>query len=768
MYEENRNPFKRVGFHTETEPAQKKTLRPMTAPILTPGQRYGGSALSSANSQHMDPERPAIPPVLKKPSATEDTSAFSRLGERAAPAPSSGSLWRAPSFADEQPAYTPSFAPPPFPAAEPEEEEDFFLPPMDAPVEPFPANQRDDDEPEPSPAEDAAPGVRPMRGFGLPVFFGDASGEDDDAAIPPEPPAKAPDDENDKPRRRSRRDRHAPEGEDAPSLEPLYSAAPHAQEPPAPAAKEDWQEDPLYAHPAPYLEYNNFDPDSVPQHSGFTLEDDGGDPFGMNAFQMGAAYAAGQSDASREDFSFLPQEEQPFAMGGVPMTSGFTLPDEESFMPPVNPYPQPEFPNDHFQDFTDPYPPVVPPADPAPEMEPMQFADFAMENYPQEDARRQEDLYRQYAQLGQQAAAPLQEQPQPRPVPAYTPRKPEKQKKQEKPPKAPPADGQEKPRFKLTRELLGTIGIIIVALIFLFLIIAAGRAVKSFMDNQTDMQRHQQEYWDSHGYTPQDAAVMVGLPPAGQTIPPTASPTPLPTTAPTAPPVDEQDVGALSTDEAVSQATPERSRLLRYPDNPLTDMLPDMETVNKEYPDVKGQLVIPGLMDEMVVQSASGSYLSRNYRGTASPGGSVYMAEGITLKIPPENMILRASDSASGKGFNLLWQYRTGGAAFCSQHAFATLTTLYEEEHYVLFAVVAADTARTSPNYFSFADKLRFTTDADMLAFVEDARSRSLYYFPVDVLPTDRLLTLATVSGSSDGQCMVLLFRMLRDGEAIP
>lgn len=776
MYEENQNPFKRVGFHQEAEPAQKKTLRPMTAPILTPGQRYGGSALSSASSQYMDPERPAIPPLLKKPSAMEDTSAFSRLGERTAPA-ASGSLWRTPSFAQPQTSQPAPFTPPSFQPPETEDEEDFYLPPMDAPAEPAPfqSNHMDDDDadqylpPMDAPAE--TPGVRPMRGFGMPVFFGDSSPEeDDDAAIQPESSAKA---EEEKPRRRSRRDRHAAETEE-PETEPLYSAAPHAQQPPAPPAEDPWQDDPFYAHPAPYLEYNNFDPDSVPgsvpQHSGFTLEDDGSDPFGLNAFQMGAAYAAGQADIPQDDFSFLPTHDEGFTPGGVPMTSGFTLPSEEGFMPPVNPYPQPEFPMDSYQDFTDPYPPVTPPAESAQEMDPMPYGDFAMpqEGYGPQDPAKQEELYRQYAQMGQQAAAPMQESAaHTRPVPAYTPQKKPKAKKQDKAQQS-PADGAEKPRFKITRELIGTIGIIVVALIFLFLIIAAGRAIKSFTDNQTDMQRHQQEYWDSHGYSPQDAAIRVDLPPPGQTLPPTNTPTPLPTATPTAMPSDEQN--AVGADDGADAATtaPARSRLLRYPDNPLTDMLPAMEELNKEYPDVKGRLVIPGLLDEIVVQSSSGSYLSRNYRGTASPGGSVYMAEQVSLQIPPENMLLRASDSAQGKGFNLLWQYRSGGAAFCGEHAFATLTTLFEEESYVLFAVVAADTDRSSAGYLSFADKLRFSTDADMLAFVEDVRSRSLYYFPVDVLPSDRLLTLATVSSSPDGQCMVLLFRMLRDGETIP
>lgn len=69
------------------------------------------------------------------------------------------------------------------------------------------------------------------------------------------------------------------------------------------------------------------------------------------------------------------------------------------------------------------------------------------------------------------------------------------------------------------------------------------------------------------------------------------------------------------------------------------------------------------------------------------------------------------------------------------------LTTLYEEADYVLFAVIRASSNPSSPDYFNYAGYSSFATDADMLSYIETARTHSLYSFNVDVTASDRLLT---------------------------
>ena len=86
----------------------------------------------------------------------------------------------------------------------------------------------------------------------------------------------------------------------------------------------------------------------------------------------------------------------------------------------------------------------------------------------------------------------------------------------------------------------------------------------------------------------------------------------------------------------------------------------------------------------------------------------------------------------------------------------------------MLFSVIVADSDPAKPGYFDYVSHDTFDTDAQMMEYVQSAADRSLYGFSVSVEPSDRLMTLATVSSRGNGKCLVLLFRMVREGEAVP
>ena len=95
----------------------------------------------------------------------------------------------------------------------------------------------------------------------------------------------------------------------------------------------------------------------------------------------------------------------------------------------------------------------------------------------------------------------------------------------------------------------------------------------------------------------------------------------------------------------------------------------------------------------------------------------------------------------------------------------ARLTTLYEEETYVLFAVIVTDGNANGDHYFNYASNPTFTTDEAMLRYVESARQHSAYQFHVDVAASDRLLPLATLGNGSN--TLVLMYRMVRENESM-
>lgn len=335
--------------------------------------------------------------------------------------------------------------------------------------------------------------------------------------------------------------------------------------------------------------------------------------------------------------------------------------------------------------------------------------------------------------------------------------------------KAAPPPKPQKPPVRMGRvlALIAAIGML------LFCGIVGGRMVMELSRNEEDIAAARSAYLEQTGVELHNGAVRVELLPAGQTFTPTATPTPTayaPTPSPTPViPINEAAVlslgrEALDVENPVEvTATPSlRAKLKTYPKNPLRNIQPGLSELIKENSDVVGRLVIEGVLDEVVMQRNNTYYLTHNSLGTSSSAGAVFADESCSFRMPPENLLLRGSCTVPQKTFHALLQFATGGSAFVSTVPTARLTTLYEEESYVLFAVIAAASDPASADYFNYASYPTFATDEVMMTYVNNARAHSLYQFNVDVQPSDRLLTLATMGGDDT---LVLIYRMAREGE---
>lgn len=381
----------------------------------------------------------------------------------------------------------------------------------------------------------------------------------------------------------------------------------------------------------------------------------------------------------------------------------------------------------------------------------------------------------------------------PPPVPAYTPRPPEETpappriretfssaasqpaampapKTGGKPAPAPP---QRKPRRETENKpplRWGRIAAAIACGIMLvFCGVVGGQMLFRLTQNEREMKALMSEY-EKNGLSLRNDSNRVDLPPPGETLNPGNASTAR-TLAPGSDDSPTDIVESIGGDENASpdgetQTEPSaRTPLTRYPHNSLRNIVESMQAIHKEYPDVVGRLTIPGVLEEYVVFRDNTYYLSRNYRGASVEGGAVFMDENGSLQTPPENLLLRGRGDVAGRAFAPLWQYRDGGQAFVSTAYTASLTTLYEEESYVLLAVILQDSDPAKAGYFDFSSHGTFATDEEMTAYASAAMERSLYRFSTDLRPSDRLLTLATVSGGTDEQCLALIFRMKREGE---
>ena len=357
---------------------------------------------------------------------------------------------------------------------------------------------------------------------------------------------------------------------------------------------------------------------------------------------------------------------------------------------------------------------------------------------------------------GVESKKPESSRPAPHRPFAQKPAAAEKPKKSSKPPKEKPP----KPPILWGRVA----AIAAVAVMLLFCLIAGGKILMSLSANEREMAQVRQAYQEQQGQALEQAGVKVDLLPAGETFTPTSTPQVF--AAPKAEAVQSGNGGETSADTVEEETT--RTWLRRYPDNPLCNVLDSMKEISTEYPDVLARLYIPGVLDEYVVQRNNTYYLTHNYRGSLSDGGAVFLDRDCFISTPPENLLLRGEGDVAGVSFAPLWQYESGGIGFAAGACFAQLTTLYEDARYVLFSVIVADSDPAKPGYFDYASHDTFDTDAQMMEYVQSAADRSLYGFSVSVEPSDRLMTLATVSSRGNGKCLVLLFRMVREGETVP
>lgn len=333
---------------------------------------------------------------------------------------------------------------------------------------------------------------------------------------------------------------------------------------------------------------------------------------------------------------------------------------------------------------------------------------------------------------------------------------------------APPSDRPARPPVRPAR-----VAALIAAFVMLaFCAIEGGRILSDLSRNERQMEDLRADFRERTGIDLQNGAARVDLLPAGQTFAPTAAPQttpPVQTPSPTPViPIRENAVQSLNKrdtslvqETAVPSDTPApRTRLTEYPGNPLKNVVESLQPLIAQNGDVVGKLTIPGVLEEVVVQRNNTYYLTHSYQGWSSAAGAVFADESCSLRYPPENLLLRGQSNVPGKTFAPLLQYATAGRDFVASATTATLTTLYEEADYVLFAVIVADSDPASEGYFNYASHPTFATDESMLSYVESARAHSLYPFSVDVQASDRLLTLATIGSGSD--CVVLLFRQAR------
>jgi len=153
-------------------------------------------------------------------------------------------------------------------------------------------------------------------------------------------------------------------------------------------------------------------------------------------------------------------------------------------------------------------------------------------------------------------------------------------------------------------------------------------------------------------------------------------------------------------------------------------------------------------------------YMTHRFDGSKDAAGMIFMDAGCTPD--SANTLLYGHNMKDGSRFGTLNRYID--PAFLEAHPLVCFQSDTGLERYRPVAVFYASTDPESADYFDF-QHTDFGAKSDYRAYVEAARTRSVYDTGITVKDGEKLLTLVTCSSELDSGRLVVLCRALRKGE---
>lgn len=191
------------------------------------------------------------------------------------------------------------------------------------------------------------------------------------------------------------------------------------------------------------------------------------------------------------------------------------------------------------------------------------------------------------------------------------------------------------------------------------------------------------------------------------------------------------------------------------------DALPQMAALHKENRDIVGWLKIENVLDLPVVYRDNSYYLKRDFYKQKNTAGTIFLDVNHPFKAKTQNLLLHGHNMKDGTMFGRLLQYETD-LNYVRWHPFVRFDTLWRKEEYVIFAVLRVSLDVRSENFFNYFSFPTFVSDEQFMSYIRQLQLRSIYAIPVDVEPTDALLTMSTCL---EDDRLVIVARRVREGE---
>ena len=204
-------------------------------------------------------------------------------------------------------------------------------------------------------------------------------------------------------------------------------------------------------------------------------------------------------------------------------------------------------------------------------------------------------------------------------------------------------------------------------------------------------------------------------------------------------------------------------------DNLPTGYTPESAAFYEINSDYKGWIQIDGTRVNLpVVQTDNNDYyLSHDFYKKSIPSGVPFIDYRCTVE-PGQplstNTIIYGHNMKTGDQFADLLKYKDWD--FYKDHATFTFDTAYQKAQWKIIGVFLTTAVPDDGSDFYYFNFINAESDEDFYWFIREVKKRSYYDIPIDVQPTDRLLTLSTCDELlfTDGR-FVVVARQVREGE---
>ena len=164
-------------------------------------------------------------------------------------------------------------------------------------------------------------------------------------------------------------------------------------------------------------------------------------------------------------------------------------------------------------------------------------------------------------------------------------------------------------------------------------------------------------------------------------------------------------------------------------------------------------------------------YLKKDFDGNKNRNGTLFFDKANKLNSAEDtnrSLIVYGHNMASGQMFAGLNKF-LGSVNNARIATTLTMSTLYRQDQYKVFAVILTDESDTVEGRYFNTRRTGFLNDTDFLQYIDEMRAHSIFDYPVDVQGNDQILVLSTCTGKTsahvkDGR-LVVVARRLREGE---